>query len=44
MAKQGPSDRKKVNSSEDYELRHVADKMGVSIQQVVGGETFDGLE
>jgi hypothetical protein len=38
MAKQGPSDRKKVNSSEDYELSHVATKMGVSIQQVVGAK------
>jgi hypothetical protein len=38
MAKQGPSDRKKVNSSEDYELSHVAAKMGVSVQQVVGAK------
>ena len=42
MAKQGPSDRKKVNSSEDYELRHVAEKMGVSIQQVVGAKRSTG--
>ena len=38
MAKQGPSDKKKVNSSQDYELKHVAKKMGVSIQQVVGAK------
>lgn len=37
MAKHGAkTDRKKVNSSEEYELSHVATKMGVSIQQVVG--------
>jgi len=38
MAKSGPSDRKKVNSSQDYELSHVATKMGVSLQQVVGAK------
>ncbi|RZM22512.1 MAG: hypothetical protein EOO88_29205 [Pedobacter sp.] len=39
MAKQGAStDRKKVNSAEDYELSHVAQKMNVSIQQVVGAK------
>lgn len=39
MAKQGAStDRKKVNSSQDYELSHVAKKMNVSIQQVVGAK------
>lgn len=42
MAKQGPSDRKKVNSSQDYELSHVATKMGVSIQQVVGAKRATG--
>jgi hypothetical protein len=42
MAKQGPSDRKKVNSSQDYELSHVAEKMGVSIQQVVGAKRSTG--
>jgi hypothetical protein len=42
MAKQGPSDRKKVNSSEDYELSHVAQKMNVSIQQVVGAKRATG--
>jgi hypothetical protein len=43
MAKQGGStDRKKVNSSQDYELRHVADKMGVSIQQVSGAKRATG--
>ena len=38
MAKQGSSDRKKVNSSQDYELSHVAKKMNVSVQQVVGAK------
>ena len=38
MVKQGPSARKKVNSSQDYELSHLAAKMGVSIQQVVGAK------
>lgn len=38
MAKSGPSDRKKVNSSQDYELSHVATKMGVTVQQVVGAK------
>lgn len=38
MAKQGPKDRKMVNSSEHYELAHVAEKMNVSIQQVVGAK------
>ena len=38
MAKQRPSDRKKVNSSQDYELSHVAKKMNVSVQQVVGAK------
>lgn len=42
MAKRGPSDRKKVNSSEDYELSHVAEKMKVSIQQVVGAKRATG--
>ncbi|MEJ2881017.1 DUF3606 domain-containing protein [Pedobacter sp. GR22-6] len=42
MAKKGPSDRKKVNSSEDYELSHVAEKMKVSIQQVVGAKRATG--
>ncbi|RZM22771.1 MAG: DUF3606 domain-containing protein [Pedobacter sp.] len=42
MAKQGQSDRKKVNSSQDYELSHVAAKMGVSIQQVVGAKRATG--
>ncbi|RZM30557.1 MAG: DUF3606 domain-containing protein [Pedobacter sp.] len=42
MAKQGPSDRKKVNSSEGYELSHVAEKMGVSVQQVVGAKRATG--
>lgn len=42
MAKQGPSDRKKVNSSQDYELSHVATKLGVSIQQVVGAKRATG--
>ncbi len=39
MAKKGTNtDRKKVNSSQDYKLSHVAEKMGVSIQQVVGAK------
>lgn len=42
MAKKGPSDPKKVNSSEDYELAHVAQKMKVSIQQVVGAKRATG--
>jgi hypothetical protein len=42
MAKKGPSDRKKVNSSQDYELSHVAQKMGVSVQQVVGAKRATG--
>ncbi|RZM27589.1 MAG: DUF3606 domain-containing protein [Pedobacter sp.] len=42
MAKQGPSDRKKVNSSQDYEISHVAQKMGVSTQQVVGAKRATG--
>jgi len=42
MARKGPSDRKKVNSSEDYELSHVAEKMKVSIQQVVGAKRATG--
>jgi hypothetical protein len=43
MANQGRStDRKKVNSSQDYELSHVAQKMGVSIQQVSGAKRATG--
>jgi hypothetical protein len=42
MAKQGVKDRSKVNSSQDYELSHVASKMGVSIQQVVGAKRATG--
>lgn len=43
MAKQGTkTDRAKVNSSQDYELSHVATKMGVSIQQVVGAKRATG--
>jgi len=43
MAKQGrTTDRKKVNSSQDYELSHVAEKMGVSIQQVNGAKRATG--
>lgn len=39
MATRGTkTDRKKVNSAQDYELYHVAEKMGVSIQQVVGAK------
>lgn len=43
MATQGrTTDRKKVNSSQDYELAHVAEKMGVSIQQVTGAKRATG--
>lgn len=42
MAKSGPSDRKMVNSSQDYELSHVATKMKVSIQQVIGAKRATG--
>lgn len=43
MAKQGRNtDRKKVNSSQDYELSHVAEKMGVNIQQVSGAKRATG--
>ena len=38
MAKSGPSDRKKVNSSQDWEISHVATKMKVSSQAVVGAK------
>ena len=38
MAKSGPSDRKKVNSSQDWEISHVAKKMGVSSQAVAGAK------
>lgn len=38
MAKPGPSDRKKVNSSQDWEIAHVATKMKVSTQAVVGAK------
>lgn len=43
MATRGTAtDRKKVNSSQDYELRHIADKMNVSIQQVTGAKRATG--
>lgn len=43
MAKKGlNTDRKKVNSSQDYELYHIAEKMGVSIQQVTGAKRATG--
>ena len=43
MAKQGrTTDRAKVNSGQDYELSHVAQKMNVSIQQVVGAKRATG--
>lgn len=38
MAKSGPKDRKMVNSSQDWEVSHVATKMGVSSQAVVGAK------
>lgn len=42
MAKSGPKDRKKVNSSQDWEISHVAQKMGVSTQKVVGAKRATG--
>lgn len=42
MAKKGPSDRKMVNSSQDYEFSHVAQEMNVSVQQVVGAKRATG--
>jgi|GEM_PF-787432 len=42
MAKSGPSDRKKVNSSQDWEISHVATKLGVSSQAVVGAKRATG--
>jgi hypothetical protein len=43
MAKQGAStDRKKVNSSQDYEIKHVAEKLNVSTQQVAGAKRATG--
>jgi len=38
MAKSGPKDRKMVNSSQDWEISHVATKMGVSSQAVAGAK------
>lgn len=42
MAKSGPKDRKLVNSSQDWEIKHVAQKLGVSTQKVVGAKTATG--
>jgi hypothetical protein len=42
MAKSGPKDRKMVNSSQEWEISHVAKKMGVSTQQVVGAKRSTG--
>jgi hypothetical protein len=43
MATRGTAtDRKRVNSSQNYELYHVAEKMGVSIQQVTGAKRATG--
>jgi hypothetical protein len=42
MAKSGPKDRKLVSSSQDWEISHVAQKMGVSTQQVVGAKRSTG--
>lgn len=42
MAKSGPSDRKKVNSSQEWEISHVATKMNVSAQAVVGAKRATG--
>ncbi|RZM22728.1 MAG: DUF3606 domain-containing protein [Pedobacter sp.] len=42
MAKSGPKDRKMVNSSQDWEISHVATKMGVSSQAVSGAKRATG--
>jgi len=42
MAKSGPKDRKTVNSSQDWEISHVATKMGVSSQAVSGAKRATG--
>ena len=42
MAKSGPKDRKMVNSSQDWEISHVATKMGVSTQAVSGAKRATG--
>ena len=42
MAKTGPKDRKMVNSSQDWEITHVATKMGVSSQAVSGAKRATG--
>jgi len=43
MTKRGlKTDRKKVNSSQNHELYYIAEKMGVSIQQVTGAKRATG--
>ena len=42
MAKTGPKDRKSVNSSQDWEISHVATKMKVTTQAVVGAKRATG--
>lgn len=41
--KKGTSaDRKRVNSSEDYEVKHIAEKLGVSSQAIGGAKRATG--
>ncbi|RCH55046.1 DUF3606 domain-containing protein [Mucilaginibacter hurinus] len=43
MATRGiKTDRRKVNSSQDYEVRHIAEKLGVSSQAVGGAKRATG--
>lgn len=42
MAKAGQKDRKLVNSSQTWEISHVATKLGVSSQKVVGAKRATG--
>jgi hypothetical protein len=42
-SKRGTSaDRKRVNSSEEYEVRHIAEKLGVSNQAIGGAKRATG--
>ncbi len=36
------ADRKKVNSSQEYEVRHIAEKLGVSSQAIGGAKRATG--
>lgn len=33
-SKRGPADRRRINPNEEYEVRHEAEKLGVSPEQV----------